>query len=268
MNFILDIFKGIALGAGCILPGISSGVLCVIFGIYEKLVDSILNIFKDFKKNFLFLLPIFIGACIGVFIFGNILKCLFANYENTIKYVFAGLILGSIPSLFKEANVKNKFRLHYIFYTIITFLLSLFLIYLENNIASFGASNISFLFLFFAGFLMSIGVIFPGVSSTIILMCLGVYGLYLEAVSSVNLSLLIPMGLGLVIGSIVFLNIINFFMKKFSTQTMYSIIGFTIGSTFILLPNNFSITNILFLLLGLIVSLFFENLTLKDSIKE
>ena len=57
---------------------------------------------------------------------------------------------------------------------------------------------------------MSIGVVFPGVSSTIILMCLGVYGLYLEAVSSVNLSLLIPMGLGLVIGSIVFLNIINF----------------------------------------------------------
>ena len=34
MNFVLDIFKGIALGAGCILPGISSGVLCVIIGIY------------------------------------------------------------------------------------------------------------------------------------------------------------------------------------------------------------------------------------------
>ena len=54
-------------------------------------------------------------------------------------------------------------------------------------------------------------------------------------------------------------------MKNFSTQTMYSIIGFTIGSTFILLPNNFSITNILFLLLGLIVSLFFERFNLKDN---
>ena len=42
-------------------------------------------------------------------------------------------------------------------------------------------------------------MVFPGVSSTIILMCLGVYGLYLEAVSSVNLILLVPMGLGLVI---------------------------------------------------------------------
>ncbi len=93
MNFIFDILKGIALGAGCILPGISSGVLCVVFGIYEKLVDSILNIFKDFRKNFLFLLPIFIGVAIGVLLFGNILKYLFSSFENTMKYVFAGLIL-------------------------------------------------------------------------------------------------------------------------------------------------------------------------------
>lgn len=263
MNFIFDLFKGVALGAGCILPGISSGVLCVIFGIYEKLVESVLNIFKDFKKNFLFLLPIFIGICIGVLIFGNILKYLFVSFEDTIKYVFAGLIFGSIPSLFKEANIKNNFRLHYIFYTIITFLLALFLIYLESTITSFSSYNISFLFLFFAGFLMSIGVVFPGVSSTIILMCLGVYGLYLEAISSVNLHLLFPMGIGLIVGCIVFLNIINFFMKKFHTQTMYSIIGFTLGSTFILLPNNFSITNILFLILGLIISLFFENFSPK-----
>lgn len=255
MNFIFDIFKGIALGAGCILPGISSGVLCVVFGIYEKLIDSILNIFKDFKKNFLFLLPIFIGIAIGVLLFGNLLKYLFSSFEDTMKYTFAGLILGSIPSLFKETNNKNKFRLKYILYTIITFLLSIFLIFLENNINTFGCNNINFLFLFIAGFLMSIGVVVPGISSTIILMCLGVYGLYLEAISSINLNLLVPMGIGLVVGCIIFLNIINFFMKRFPSQTMYSIIGFTLGSTFILLPNNFSIMNIIFLLLGLSISL-------------
>ncbi len=260
MNFVSSILKGIALGAGCILPGISSGVLCVVFGIYEKLVDSILNIFKDFRKNFLFLLPIFIGVAIGVLLFGNILKYLFISFENTMKYVFAGLILGSIPSLFKETNNKSKFKFSYILYTVITFLLSIFLIFLENNINTFGCDNIDFLYLFISGFLMSIGVVVPGVSSTIILMCLGVYGLYLNAISTINLSLLIPMGIGLVFGCIVFLNIISFLMKKFTPQTMYSIIGFTIGSTFILLPNSFSFTNILFLILGLIISLFFENL--------
>ena len=54
MNFLVNCVKGIAIGAGAILPGISSGVLCVIFGIYEKLLDSILNFFKILKiiQNF------------------------------------------------------------------------------------------------------------------------------------------------------------------------------------------------------------------------
>ena len=54
MNFILNFCMGILIGAGAILPGISSGVLCVIFGIYEKLVNSVLNLFKNFKEHFLF----------------------------------------------------------------------------------------------------------------------------------------------------------------------------------------------------------------------
>ena len=58
MNYVCQIFKGIALGAGAILPGISSGVLCVVFGIYEKLIDSILGFFKDIKGNLKFLLPL------------------------------------------------------------------------------------------------------------------------------------------------------------------------------------------------------------------
>lgn len=55
MQILVSIGKGILIGAGAILPGISSGVLCVVFGIYEKLVDSVLGIFKDFKKLHLFI---------------------------------------------------------------------------------------------------------------------------------------------------------------------------------------------------------------------
>ena len=55
MNYILNFCIGILIGAGAILPGISSGVLCVIFGIYEKLVNSVLNFFKDTKNNLKFI---------------------------------------------------------------------------------------------------------------------------------------------------------------------------------------------------------------------
>jgi len=91
------------LGFGAILPGISSGVFCVAFGIYEKLVDSMLGFFKDIKKNSRFLFPILFGAFVGVLVFSNILKVLFANFYVPTSFAFMGLILGTLPLVWKQA---------------------------------------------------------------------------------------------------------------------------------------------------------------------
>lgn len=237
MNFILYIIKGIALGAGAILPGISSGVLCVIFGFYEKLIDSVLNFFKDIKTNFTFLFPIFIGVAIGIILFGNILKYLFITFPFQTNFAFIGLILGCIPSLLKNVNEKSNFRLHYLLYTITTFSLTLTLLIIEKYfVTNTFHINTNYLYLTFAGFLMSIGVVVPGVSSSVILMILGVYNLYLEAVSSVNLFVLIPMGIGVIIGGFIFLKLIKYCLDRFFAQTYYSILGFVLGSILILYP--------------------------------
>ena len=74
MQFIKNYLKGVAIGSGAILPGISSGVLCVVFGIYEKLLDSVLNFFKNIKENFKFIFPIALGGISGVILFGNLLN--------------------------------------------------------------------------------------------------------------------------------------------------------------------------------------------------
>lgn len=259
MDFLLSVGKGILIGAGAILPGISSGVLCVILGIYEKLVDSVLELFKDFKKNASFLFPIAIGVIIGFFLFGNLLNYFFNSYNAECKLLFLGLILGSIPSLFKEANKKKKFKLSSLLYTFISFAFGLFLFLLENNISnSYMSIQNSFLFLFLSGFAMSAGVIIPGVSSTVILMCFGVYYTYLEAISIFNLSVLIPMGIGLICGAIFFLLLVRFLFKNYSYQTYYCIIGFVLGSIFVLIPNTFNLLSILFFILGFTIAIKIE----------
>lgn len=259
MEFFLSSLKGVLIGAGAILPGISSGVLCVIFGFYEKLVNSVLGIFKDFKKNFSFLFPITLGCIIGFFLFGRILNHFLNLYDSECKLLFLGLILGSVPALFKEANKKKKFRLSFLFYTFISFAFGLFLILLENNISnSYVSANTNVLFLFISGFAMSAGIIIPGVSSTVILMCFGSYYIYLESIALLNLNILIPIGLGLICGSIFFLFLIRFLFKNYSHQTYYSIIGFVLGSIFILIPNNFNLISIILFILGLIISLKLE----------
>ena len=260
MEFLVSIGKGILIGAGAILPGISSGVLCVIFGIYEKLVDSVLGIFKDFKKNFTFLLPIVIGIGIGFLLFGNLLNYIFNSYETECKLLFLGLILGSIPSLFKETNKKKKFRISFLTYTFISFVFGLFLFLLENKISnSYTHISNNLIFLFLSGFAMSAGVIIPGVSSTVILMCFGTYFIYLEAISLLNLSVLIPMVIGVLCGAIFFLFLIRFLFKNYVHQTYYSIIGFVLGSIFVLLPNNINLISLLLFILGFYIAIKLEN---------
>lgn len=267
MRFFLDYCKGILIGSGAILPGISSGVFCVIFGIYEKLVNSVLNLFKDFKNNFLFLLPIALGGITGVFLLSKVLSFLFATNPMPTSFCFIGLICGSIPVLFKKANQKNGFRLHYLIYLLTSLAIGILCIKLEHILPTYinlDLNSISFIYFVIAGFLMSIGIVVPGVSSTVILMCLGVYTFYLNAISCMNIIILFPMGIGILLGSIVFLKLIQFMLNKYYTQTFYCIIGFILGSILVLYPGfNFGMDGILSIILFAIsffIALKFEKL--------
>ena len=189
MNYILNFCIGILIGAGAILPGISSGVLCVIFGIYEKLVNSVLNFFKDTKNNFKFLFPIASGSFVGIIALGNVLKFLFTTFPTPTKFAFIGLIVGEVPILCKKANKDVGFRLTYMLYLIATFAIAVLLIFIENkcNINFLSIENSNFFYLVLCGFLMSIGIVVPGVSSSVILILLGIYNIYLDSISTLYL---------------------------------------------------------------------------------
>lgn len=240
MNFVINIFKGILIGAGAILPGISSGVLCVILGIYETLIERVLHFFKNFKENFLFFLPLVIGGLISIIFISKALLYLLNNYMVPTSFCFIGLILGCIPSVFKQANSSSKKNSKFLKYLLLifTFSFSIYLLALEKNSANapLSINNISNLDLIKNGFLMSLGTVIPGISNTIILMILGGYNIYLEGLATFNLYILIPMGIGLLIGGFIFLKVIEFLFSNYKTYTYYAIIGFTLGSVFVLIP--------------------------------
>lgn len=85
-------------------------------------------------------------------------------------------------------------------------------------------------------------------------MFLGVYSTYLSAISIINMNVLFPMLIGVGIGSIVFMKIIQILLNKYHSQTMFGIIGFSLGSVLILFPgysfNLESIVSIILLILG------------------
>lgn len=259
MTGFLNIIKGIFIGAGAIVPGLSSGVLCVIFGIYEKLLDAVLNFFKDIKQNIKFLFPIALGVGIGVLLFSNGLNYVLYAFPIQTKSIFIGLILGTIPSLIKEVNEKQSFRPQNVVYLLIALAIGIVTVILENQMTIISnVEEINSFYLILCGVIMSLGIIVPGVSSTIILMLLGVYSIYLQSVANLYLPVLIPMGIGLVLGSIVVMKVTKILLEKQYAKTFYSIIGFTIGSILVLVPQGMNtlemILSILCILLGIYIS--------------
>lgn len=88
-------------------------------------------------------------------------------------------------------------------------------------------------------------------------MILGVYSTYLSALSIVNMTVLLPIMIGAGIGSFIFMKIIQKLLNKYHVQTIFGIIGFSLGSVLILYPG-YSLTlesfiSIILLILGFII---------------
>ncbi len=266
MNGFLNMIKGIFIGAGAIVPGVSSGVLCVIFGIYEKLLDAVLNFFKDIKHNIKFLFPIALGVGIGVLLFSNILNYFLYEFPIQTKSIFIGLILGTIPSLIKEVNEKETFKPQNVVYLLIALAIGILTVVLENQMQIVAnVDNINIMYLVMCGAIMSVGIVVPGVSSTIILMLLGVYSIYLQSVANLYLPVLIPLGIGLVLGSIIVMKITKKLLETHYGKTFYSIIGFTIGSVFVLLPQGMTLLEIVLSVLCVVLGVYVSRI--PDAIK-
>jgi len=240
MNFILNFLKGFLIGIGSIMPGVSGGSLAVIFGLYDKITNLISHAYKEirynFKKNFIFFLPIGLGGVIGVLLFSGIMEYLFTNYNVQIKYLFIGLIVGTFPLVFKDAN-KHGYRKIYIVPFIISLALTIIVTIIDNNAVNAVSSfepNIWQLIMY--GAILGFGTIIPGISASFILMYLGSYDLVLAAISEINIPVLIPLGIGFVLSIVLFAKIINILFEKFYGYTYYTVLGFVIGSIIPIFP--------------------------------
>ena len=204
---------------------------------------------------------------IGVILLGNILKYVFYAYPVQTKFMFIGLIIGSVPELLKKANSKKGFKLSYLIYFILSFSVGVLLVLLEKklNFSENNISQFSFAYLLISGFFMSAGVIIPGVSSTLILILMGVYDAYLLSVSSLYIPFLLPLGIGLIIGSFICMKLIKFLLDNYYSQTFYCIIGFTLGSIFVLYPGISCLNDAILGALGLLLGLSIIMLPLGDK---
>lgn len=264
-NFLIGLIAGI----GNITPGISGSALLIIFGVYEECINSISNIFKNFKKSICYLFPIGLGIGIGTILFSKAIEYAINNYEVITKLIFIFFIIGTIPSLLKQVG-KKSFKIENILAFIISLALGIALLFINFNTASININSVSFytyIFLFLTGFIVAFATIVPGVSCTVLLTMFGLYLPYLKAIANLQIKLLIPIAIGVIVGGFILSKIINYLLKHYHDITFYAIIGFVVATIPALIPSNLTLNSDLLIgiilgIIALITTLFIEKRTL------
>lgn len=258
---MLNFLKGIIVGIGGIAPGLSGSVLLVIFGLYQKTINAIGTLFKDFKKNIMFLVPLFAGFGIGVIIFSKIVDFLLLNFEMQTRFTFLGLVLGTIPLFYKEVKKEGFSNKYYI--AIIAAALAGFALFFFNKNLFPPVVNPNLFQSVILGVAVAGSSIVPGVDSAVILSSLGLYELYVSSMASLNLQILIPAALGLGIGALVISFIVNRLIKKHYTITFSIIFGLflsiipnVLNGNCVLGYNFVTVFSIVFAIVGFCVSYF------------
>lgn len=231
--FLIRLFQGALIGLGAVLPGISGGVLCVVFGIYKPIMELLSNPFKALKKHARMLLPVLIGLVIGFLGVAKILGFLLNRYPDASVCVFVGLILGMLPSLFRESRKKGVSGKDYIALGV-AFVIVLALLLTLQFVSFTITPNVGWYL--FCGFCLALSIIAPGMSFSTLLMPLGLYTPFIDGIGNFDFSVLIPGGIGALVTVILFARLVNYLLNRYYSMISHAIIGIVIAATLPIIP--------------------------------
>jgi len=281
LQYIKLVLCGMVFGVANVIPGVSGGTMLVVFGIYDQLTEAISGV-KAIIKNIVFLLFFGVGAGVGILGFAKLIKFLFDNYGVQTNMYFIGLILGSVPMIYRMGTAENKVKPLCIVPFLISGALVVGLTMLQNTMGSAeqaaemvsGFDPIMTVKLLVFAFIAAVAMIIPGLSGSFVMLLLGVYQTVISAIqiNDLNFYVIIPVAVGVVLGIILGAKIISTLMKKFRLMAYSAIMGLVIGSVYAILPSDFGFNlqtgyGFVCLLFGVLTSVLVEKLG-KGSEKE
>lgn len=259
---LINFIKGFILGIANVIPGVSGGTMAVSMGLYELILSSIGNFFKDIKGNFIKLLPIILGILVAIVSTSKLVTYALTNYKAQTLCLFIGLIFGGVSLIMRKIKGKGSKINYLIFFVIFFFVISLN--FLKTGLIEISFTNmgiIGYLLLLLMGFIASSAMVIPGISGSFILMVLGYYDKIIYTLSTItdfsklgsNLLILVPFGIGVIIGIVFMAKLITNLIKKYETKTYFAIMGFVLSSVVVLL---LQLTDFKFTFINVATSLF------------
>ena len=262
MRYVIHLVKGFLIGIANIIPGVSGGTFALILGIFDRLVQAIKSFDLALLRNLsgalvrpfdprsrqtiaaewkrtdaTFLIFIGLGAMAALVSCAWIFDYLLREHPGMTLAFFIGLIIPSIAVPYRMMKRRGPAQL---FWIIPGAVLTVWFSLLEIG---GGSGEPGFFVVVFGGILAISAMILPGVSGSFCLLILGLYQPTLSHIKAMthdpgvaSVIFLGTLGLGIVIGLVLFSRLMSFLLNRYRSATLAFLIGLIIGSFWILWP--------------------------------
>jgi putative membrane protein len=267
------------MGLANLVPGISGGTMLLAAGIYPRFVRAVADVSTlRFSRLALVVLgSVVISALVAVLLLAGVIKDLVVDRRWIMYSLFIGLTLGGAPVVWRMARPVTRGVWVGAGFGFVGMVL-LALAQRSDTLAGAGGSN--FLLLFFAGLAGASAMILPGVSGGYLLLILGQYVPILSGIDAFKtalegrdwgaalqpaLQVMLPVGVGVVVGVVAVSNLLRWLLARFEKVTLGVLLGLLLGAVVGLWPFQATVDPILgeTVIKGQVVTA--ENLTEFDA---
>ena len=240
LKLVLLFFQGMLVGTGAILPGVSGGVLCMAFGFYEPMVALFAHPFRTLRRHYQLFIPILLGCGTGFLLLARAVELMLKLAPVATTALFTGLICGTIPGLMKKSGSKVSRNGDPGWAGFVISLMLSFLLFclLESSLP--GSLEPTWGWYVFCGAIWATSMLLPGLSSSSVLLFLGLYEPMAGGLGRLDFSVILPMIIGFLATLLLCARGVSHLMKRHYAQMLRVLLGFVISSTLTVLPISFS----------------------------
>jgi putative membrane protein len=253
LKFLVNLGRGVLIGAVEVVPGVSGGTLALIVGIYQTLINSIADLVLSARQlvglapgkasakvavttfkslPWRLLIPVAVGMVAAVILSAKLIEPLLVEQPIAMKALFFGLVIAGtyVPAhmVAKVGGWSPSF--------IILALISAVLVFFLTGLPQGETTDPSLIMVFFSASIAICALVLPGVSGSFLLLTVGMYDPTIAAVNDRNFAYLIVFALGAVLGLAIFVSLLKWLLENRARVTLVIITGLMIGSLRALWP--------------------------------